>query len=88
MASTLVITKQSGVLFLSVDGLPARGFFGSSGNYQLSTDGLSVVITIGGYQSVSPALQVSIPCTGLTVGTTVATSGANAVQLLNAIFGT
>lgn len=88
MANTITITKTSGVIFISVDGASARAFFGTVGTYQFASDGLSVTLTVGAYQSSIPPLQVSVPCTGVTVGTSTATNQSSANTLLNAIFGT
>ena len=88
MASTLTITKTSGVLFLSVDGLAARSFFGASGEFQFSTDGLYVTIAIGNAGSHRSIFEVQLLWTGLTVGTSVPTTLSSANTLLNAIFGT
>lgn len=86
MASTLSINKVSGVLSFSVDGLAARRFFGATGNYQPDTAGTNIVITVGNYQSVSPALQVSVPYTGLTVNGQTPPNMTTALTLLNAVF--
>lgn len=86
-SSSVVITKVSGVLFVAVDSLPAKAFFGATGNYQFSTDTTTVVITVGNYQSTTPVLNVQVPWTGLRVGTSTPTTYSQATTLLNAIFG-
>lgn len=80
MVTTLLLTKVSGVLFIAENSLNPKAFFGAVGNYQFGTDNQTVIITIGDY-------QVSVPYTGLTVGTSTPTTVSSAKVLLNAIFG-
>lgn len=86
MASTLVITKVSGVLFLKPNGVTnSKGYFGERGSYQAADDNLTLIVSITNGLNVD---SFTLPYTGLTVGTSTPTTMSSALILLNAIFGT
>lgn len=78
---SLIITKQSGVLFIRDSrNTNPKSYFGATGTYQFADDDTTVTIKIGDD-------IYTLTWQNLTVGTSTPTTVSQAKVLLNSIFG-
>ena len=84
--ATLTITKVSGVIFVTPQGVTnPKSYFNAKGTFAASDDNTVLNISIdNGFNTDF----YTVPYASLTVGTSTPTTMSSAKVLLNAIFGT